>query len=44
MKISIVGAAKLVDGEIAVSRVIGQGPLHLRPDNTPSGGWDSVLD
>jgi 5-methylcytosine-specific restriction endonuclease McrA len=37
MKISIVGPAKLVDGEIAVSHVI-------RSDNTPSEGWDSVLD
>lgn len=50
MKISIVGAAKLVDGGIAVSSVIGQGPSareyvrHLYPDSTPSGGWDSVLD
>jgi 5-methylcytosine-specific restriction endonuclease McrA len=50
MKISIAGAAKLVDGQIAVSHVIGQGPgarefeRRLSPDNTPSGGWDSVLD
>ena len=50
MKITIVGAAELVDGEIAVSHVIGQGPSaresvrHFSPDNTPSGGWDSVLD
>ena len=50
MKISIVGAPKLIDGEIAVSHVIGQGPgtkefeFHLLPDNTPSGGWDSVLE
>lgn len=49
MKISIVGAAKLVDGAIAVSHMIGQGPSarkfvsHLSWD-TPSGGWDSVLD
>jgi 5-methylcytosine-specific restriction endonuclease McrA len=50
MKISILGAAKLVDGKIAVSHVIGQGSRvreyarEFSPDNTPSGGWDSVLD
>jgi hypothetical protein len=50
MKISIAGTPKLVGEQIRVSRVIGQGPrarefeFHLSPDNTPSGGWDSVLD
>ena len=50
MKISIEGSAKVVDGGIAKSRMIGQGSsarehvsllsLHAPPPE----GWDSVLD
>src|SRR5262245_48346878 len=50
MKITILGAPKLVDGKIEVSRVnryntsFGSMPISKFHFSPPSGGWESVLD